>query len=341
MRVRQLQARRSAAAVLIQAVVRGPAARRKIGQLQQERSALIAKELCGEQETAETCICQKQQAENIDSTVDALPAGYSSSSIKAVLSSSERVADPAESTHDAAYSRECAAVPDVLGKVSRRMLPVLASKGAGSAEVDVVILGTAPSALAEGADGPGSACWGSALDTEEMQHCAAARLCRDGEGQRSSEHPACDASPCGMSRAHAACKAPQGSRFRQRHVPQQSSAQTVDCCRASSEQRRAVSVLHASTQAANMSASTSSGYGTTHACAWMCQVALVLQCRHSPARLTCARVLQAPGFVTKGPRICSGALPLALSKVGRPQAVKLSSLSACQRASLPASDSQQ
>lgn len=123
MRTRRLHSRRSAAAVMIQAAVRGLAARRRVAQLQRERRALRAKRLCGEQETLEPCTCQKQDAKDSNGTADAVPTGPSCSSEAATPSNSERSADPSESTAVAAGSPRCAAVPGVLGHVDSRLLP--------------------------------------------------------------------------------------------------------------------------------------------------------------------------------------------------------------------------
>ena len=263
MRARRQQERRSAAAVVIQAAVRGLAALRRVAQLQRERSALRSRNLCGAQETPESCSCLKQRAEVSNGTMDALPARSSCSSEAAYPSGGKRVADPADGTVIAADSRACAAEPE---QFSCRSLPVCAVEKGASAGADVVAAGTTPPAVA-GLNGHGCAYWGGTFDPEAaQQHAAAATECQEYQGQSPSRNQPCEASPCSMPHAHAACKTPQSLQLSQRHASFKKDAHAVDCCAPSSSQQRPVSVLHASIEAINMPVSHSARCDTTHMC---------------------------------------------------------------------------
>ena len=243
--------------------MRGLAARRRVAQLQRERSVMRAKKTCVEQVTLEPCTCQGQSAEESNGTADALPARSSCSSEASAPSRGEHAAEPAESTAVAAGGPKCAAVLGLLRHVDSRLLPVLARKEDASAGADFVALGGTRPALA-GPVGHGGAC-----DLKHMQQRAAGSThCQAYERQSPSGHghQAREARPGTMSHAQAACKAPQGLQHSHWHASCGESAHAVDCCMPSSSQQRVVSVLHASAKAIDMPASTSARCDITHVC---------------------------------------------------------------------------
>ena len=263
-----MQARRSAAALAIQAAARGLAARRRVAQLQQARSALRAEGSCRDgHETAQESTRQIQHTEEGSGAVDALPARSSCSVGEAAPCSREVIAEALEDTASAAGDRSCGAEPGMPDRVIHSMLPIFAIGEGASAGAGARVIGTTPPALA-GLDGHGRTCWVSMLGHRDVQKSTAALLCHDEEGQSPTGRPACKARPCSVSHAHAACSTPWGTGPSQRHAPSVAPAHAADCCQPSSDRQDAADVLHTNSAASGMPASKSPRCGTPHTCAW-------------------------------------------------------------------------